>query len=242
LSVDESQLLKEAKEINNNLDIDNENNNNSKININEESIIEPINKYEKKNNLIYESENSSLRKNKTLNNKRKSSNNNLKEANSKEEIKKVLDKKDLTISEKQIENFNSIKYQILVVDDNKTLRQSLISVISKFLKKRNLSKFYEIIECSDGVDILSYLVKDQAENNKIKCVITDENMEYMNGSEAIKILKNFENDNKIKPVVLAMISSFDIQYMENYFNVGDEIYFLPKPCNEKNFEEFFEVL
>jgi len=143
----------------------------------------------------------------------------------------------LSIKEKDLEVFNSFKYKILVVEDNKILRKSFINVIQKFLKNRNLSAFYEIVECNDGVDILYHIVKDQSEDNLIKCVITDENMDYMNGSEASRIIKNFEEKNKIKPVVIAMISSFDSNYFDENYGIN---YFLPKPCNEQYLSIFFE--
>jgi CheY-like chemotaxis protein len=155
----------------------------------------------------------------------------------KEEIKNIILQKKLTIKENDLECYNSFKYKILVVDDNKFLRQSFINLIKKFLKNRNMTFFYDIIDCNDGVDILYHIVKDQSENNLIKCIITDENMDYMNGSEACRIIKNYENNNKIKPVVLAMISSFETNYFDKNFGIN---YFLPKPCNEHQLSIFFD--
>jgi len=241
------------KNHNNNIDNnnkDNENENNNQIVIDSDSSSKRsykniIKKYEKNKNKSIGCKLNYLNDNNNRSNKNNFSSppKNLPNSNiSLKEIKEILDKSDLSIGESKIERFNLMKYKILVVDDNKILRQSLIFVISKFLKKRNLLDFYEIIECNDGVEIIHNLIKDQAENNLIKCVITDESMEYINGSEAIRILKNLENNNKIKPVIFAVISSFDKDYMRNVFNEDDLIYFLPKPCNEENFEIFFEVM
>ena len=84
------------------------------------------------------------------------------------------------------------------------------------------------------------MVRDQSQNYLIKCVITDESMDYMNGSEAIKILKNLEKYNKISPVVLAIISSYDRNYLSKNLGNIESLYFLPKPCNEKHLAIFFE--
>ena len=45
------------------------------------------------------------------------------------------------------------------------------------------------MQLNDGVDIIKQVMDDQFNGWLIKCVITDENIEYMNGSEAVKILK-----------------------------------------------------
>ena len=38
-------------------------------------------------------------------------------------------------------------------------------------------------------EIIQKVIEDQRNGNKIKCIITDENMEYLNGSDAIKIIE-----------------------------------------------------
>ena len=50
---------------------------------------------------------------------------------------------------------------------------------------------YEIIQCTDGMDILKFIL-DENIFDHIKIIITDENMEYLNGSEAIKIIRMIE--------------------------------------------------
>jgi len=77
---------------------------------------------------------------------------------------------------------NIKKNKILIIDDHKIIRESLVVLIKKILKNLNKENIFEIIEGFDGVDILSSLIHDQSKENEIKCVITDENMEYINGS------------------------------------------------------------
>ena len=65
-------------------------------------------------------------------------------------------------------------------------------------------------------------------------------MEFINGSEAVKIVKNLENNKKIKPIIIASITSFEDNFMIKLIqNVGFN-YFLHKPCAENNLRKFFE--
>jgi len=68
----------------------------------------------------------------------------------------------------------------MIVDDNKFIRESLPVLVKNILKSYNKINEYEVIEGSDGVDILSVLIDDQKNNNLLKCILTDENMEYIN--------------------------------------------------------------
>lgn len=99
------------------------------------------------------------------------------------------------------------KLKIMVVDDNKYIRQSVKNVISTIMK--NNKKDFEIVEGNDGVDIIEKLVKDQQRNSLIRCIVTDENMEYLNGSEAIKLLRDLERNNKFKNTPIISLTAFE---------------------------------
>ncbi len=79
------------------------------------------------------------------------------------------------------------KLKILVVDDHVMVRDSTKKLVDKCLRNLNLIGRYEVVEGIDGVDILYSIINDQTYENLIKCVITDENIEYINGSESIMI-------------------------------------------------------
>jgi len=51
--------------------------------------------------------------------------------------------------------------------------------------------------------------------NKIKCILTDENMEYINGSEAVQILRNLEKKKKIKAITIASVSAFEDEIIKS---------------------------
>ena len=98
--------------------------------------------------------------------------------------------------------------RILIADDMPIMANSLKNNLSKILKKRNIE--FDIIVCKDGIDIIYEITKDQTKSNKIKFIFTDEQMKFVNGSEAMAKLKELENNNKIKFIPIAVcVSCFD---------------------------------
>jgi len=155
-----------------------------------------------------------------------------------------------SIKNREMINFNSVnphliledkvkKFKILIVDDHKFIRESLVILIKKTLKGMNKEDNYEIIEGSDGVEILSNLILDQTQENEIKYVITDENMEYINGSEAISIIRKLEKAKKIKNIVIASITAFEDEYNKNKIKQSGADIILSKPCSEVTLKKFF---
>jgi response regulator RpfG family c-di-GMP phosphodiesterase len=100
---------------------------------------------------------------------------------------------------------------------------------------------FKVIEGYDGVDIIKFIIDDQMNNNKIKCVITDENMEFINGSVAIKILKDLEKERKIKPIIFASNTVHDNQEIKDNLRNSGIDYFIPKMCKEKEILTFFNL-
>jgi len=108
---------------------------------------------------------------------------------------------------------NIKKKKILIADDNEILLGMLNNMLNNLLKKFNLN--YEIITCNDGLDIINLIIKDQFVGNQIQCIITDENMEFIKGSVAVKILQDLSQRNKIKDIPVIFLTSYD-----DIFNVG----------------------
>ena len=125
-------------------------------------------------------------------------------------------------------NSSSENY-IVVVDDHKLVRINTINLIKLTLSSLNIDNF-TIIEGSDGIDLLNIVRKD--ENCKIKCVFTDENMEYLNGSEAVKIIRKLEQNNKFKPQHIVTITAFDDNGTRNNILESGVNSILSKPCSK----------
>ena len=96
------------------------------------------------------------------------------------------------------------KEKILIVDDNYYNNEATKNILRKILKEAGSE--IEIITGSDGADIIHQIILDQSKGNEIRCIITDENMEYINGSEAIRIIRNLERKNKIKFVNIISVT------------------------------------
>jgi len=121
---------------------------------------------------------------------------------------------------------------ILIVDDHKFIRESFKNLLNKVLEKFNLEKSFKIQEAEDGSEIITKVIEDQYNKNRIKCVITDEHMEFMNGSDAVRFLKKMEKNRKIRPIVFASNSTFENSAARNHMrDIGFE-FFLSKPCIE----------
>jgi CheY-like chemotaxis protein len=70
-------------------------------------------------------------------------------------------------------------------------------------------------------------------DGQIKYVFIDENMEYLNGSEAVQIIRKLEEKRKIKRYQIASISAFyDVYTKSRIINSGVNT-IIPKPKNIK---------
>jgi len=128
---------------------------------------------------------------------------------------------------------------ILVVDDNKIIRESLKNMINKILEKSNKDGEFRVKEGDDGSYFIRQIIKDQFDRNKIKCVITDENMEFINGSYAVAILKELEKKNQIKPVIYASFTNHEEEAIKNNLRKNGIDFFIPKLCSEQLLLDFF---
>ncbi len=111
------------------------------------------------------------------------------------------------------------KGKILVVDDNYFVNEATVRVLKNVLKEAGLD--IEIIVGTDGSDIIHHVIQDQSKGNEIRCILTDENMEYLNGSEAIRIVRNLENRQKVKFVnMICVTSNEDPYYIQEIIRAG----------------------
>jgi signal transduction histidine kinase len=99
--------------------------------------------------------------------------------------------------------------EIILVDDNSMLLASLKNMINKVLTKDRIEDIR--ITCGiDGIDLLKIIMDDQKNENIIKAIFVDEFMEYMNGSEAIRIIRDLENQSKIKPLYIVKVTAMNL--------------------------------
>lgn len=122
--------------------------------------------------------------------------------------------------------------KILVVDDNQHIRYSIIKLLQDIFF--SYDKNYEIVEALDGIDILKSVMDDQKNRNSIKCILTDESMEYMNGSQAIEIIRKMEQQNKIKRTNIISVTSFEDEYNRELILDKGADYIVEKPCGKSS--------
>jgi CheY-like chemotaxis protein len=102
---------------------------------------------------------------------------------------------------------NTPKIRILLVDDEKLIRQSEINVIRKFFMKNK--KEYEIEECTDGIECLYKLYQGINQGKKYDIIFTDETMNFMKGSTMSKIIRNLIKDNILYNLSIYMVTSYE---------------------------------
>jgi CheY-like chemotaxis protein len=230
--------IKTNKNVNININHLNDNNNNIE-NIQTNPIAANNKKIQNKNNM-YINENFNLNSNNNINNKNDIHLNNNNDEKKKLVKKSFFSKDKEKINELELDQIPKEKYKILIVDDHTFIRSSLKINLEKILRDQNITNI-EIIEGKDGVDIINLVIKDQENNNLIKCVFSDENMEYINGSEAFEILKNLESKNKIKKIPLCSVTAHEDTENLNaksskYKAIFDKI--LLKPCSQHDLLKF----
>jgi len=128
--------------------------------------------------------------------------------------------------------------RILIVDDEHLIRQSSINVLRKYLNKKNF--IYEIEECSDGIDCLYKIYKGYSKGITYDIIITDETMNFLNGSQMAKIIKNFIKEKLINEIKIFMVTSYEWEEMyRKYSDVLDMIY--TKPLSINTLDNIFSI-
>jgi CheY-like chemotaxis protein len=118
------------------------------------------------------------------------------------------------------------KDYILIADDNHLINDVNKKIIQTCLKK--LDADYEIILCTDGVDIIRNIL-DEKLKKSIKCIITDENMEFINGSEAIKFVRTLEAKNYLHEIPIISVTSHEDKTIVNNILSSGANHVLTKP-------------
>lgn len=120
---------------------------------------------------------------------------------------------------------------IILVDDNELINNSNKKLLSDFIKENNLN--YNIILGTDGLDIIKLVLKYENKYNLIKFIITDENMDYYNGTEAIAFIRKFEKVKKLKNTIILTLTCHEDVHMINYIKKLGADNVLSKPLSKQ---------
>jgi len=90
----------------------------------------------------------------------------------------------------------------------------------------------KVVQCFDGVDLLSQVLNDQKNGNLIDFVICDENMDFINGTEAITLLRKLEKEKRIK--IPYIVSSTTEEFIHDKLSSLGVTKILSKPINKNS--------
>jgi DNA-binding NarL/FixJ family response regulator len=137
-------------------------------------------------------------------------------------------------TEGQITNHTVTTGLVLIVDDDSLVRASIKKIVQSYIRRKKLN--YEILEGTDGSDLVNYVMDDT--KHDIKLIITDENMTHVEGSAALLTIKDIKLTNDIKVI---SITSMDDLAMHNYIKKcgADEVYM--KPSSKHLLEEICRI-
>ena len=106
-------------------------------------------------------------------------------------------------------------------------------------KERNSKTNFEIITGEDGIDALK-LVIDVKIGKKIKALFIDENMEYLNGSESVSIIRRLQKFDKISKFFIASVTSFEDDDTKNTLKRSGMDDVFSKPMSKNQLIDFFD--
>ena len=79
----------------------------------------------------------------------------------------------------------------------KLVRENTVNLIRIVLSVLEINDI-QILELSDGIELLYTIMKNK--DDQIISIFTDENMEYLNGTEAVKIIRKMERKKKLNVI------------------------------------------
>ena len=119
--------------------------------------------------------------------------------------------------------------KILIVDDNQFIRESFKKICRDLMNEFG-NKFI-ILEGNDGIDIINKVIENQTDG-KLKCIFTDENMEYLNGTDAIRIVRVLEAEHKISSNIIISVTSLEDESSKEYILESGANYIIAKPYSK----------
>lgn len=128
-------------------------------------------------------------------------------------------------------------HKILIVDDDKFCQKQVGIMLKNIIKAKNLK--FEIIFEDDGLGTINQVFQDRAKGlNLIKLIISDETMNYINGSQSfctISVLESKGAVNKVKKALLTAIEDEGtLRYLKNVSN-ADLVF--KKPITKSTLED-----
>ncbi len=115
---------------------------------------------------------------------------------------------------KERENYG----KILIVYDQKHNRDIIVVMIQNLL--RFSGKYYEIVECNDGIDTLNIIIDNYKKNiNELKLIISGNLMKYINGINSLELIRKMEiKNNSFKTKFVLLLEEFEYKETNDFDN------------------------
>jgi hypothetical protein len=121
---------------------------------------------------------------------------------------------------------------IILIDDELLARQSSLRLIKKYFNTRSID--VNILEGNDGIECLMLYYQANKNGVTIDIILSDENMNYLNGVETAAILTKISRNKVLLPIPFYILSAQDS--MNVYDGVKGTC---SKPLNEKKLDCIF---
>jgi CheY-like chemotaxis protein len=140
-----------------------------------------------------------------------------------------------------------INYKINILSslNNKKIILADDQDLNRMMTKRILEKYgLIVIEASNGKEIIKHYIDSLDINKKssFDAIITDINMNIINGEEASKEIRRIEKTNKTnyenRIPIIALSGDISIEIASNYFNAGIDDYFI----KGNNFDNLINII
>jgi signal transduction histidine kinase len=124
---------------------------------------------------------------------------------------------------------------VIVVDDEDLTRRSAIRQLNKFISVRDLN--INVIEAADGIECIYYIYQSFKKNLKIRYIISDENMNFLNGSYCSEIIYKIFKTKDLGKINFYLLSAYENMNVRNYLGVKKVF---TKPLTSQNLADVFE--
>ena len=96
---------------------------------------------------------------------------------------------------------------IIIVDDEKMTRQSMIRIFSEIANLKSIP--LSIVEAEDGMECLYIVFICIKYGIKVSAIISDQTMNFLNGSDTVKLLKRCINNSLIIKIPFYIITAYE---------------------------------
>ena len=129
---------------------------------------------------------------------------------------------------------------IILVDDEKLTRSANRRLITIFAKKNNIK--VNFIEAEDGFECLYLLYICIKKGVKISCVISDQTMNYLDGTVTAKVLKELAHSDKMFSIPFYILTAYEDENIIKKLKLSPITNIFSKPINKIFIEQIFDEI